>query len=114
MKSGLSRDELVRICAILETVPGVKKAVLFGSRAMGLARSSSDIDIMLYGDDLKMRDIMQMHSLLEETDLPYQFDLIRHDAKNVALLEHVKQYGKIIFQKEQAPRARSVNAKDRG
>ena len=99
MKSGLSRDELAQICAILETVPSVDKAVLFGSRAMGLARTNSDVDIMLYGNGLKMSDIMQINSLLEETTLPYQFDLIRHDAKNAALLEHVQQYGKVIFER---------------
>ena len=103
MTSGLSPIELARICAILQTIPGVNKAVLFGSRAMGLARANSDVDLMLYGDDLKMGDIMQIHSLFEETELPYQFDLIRHDAKNAALLEHVKQYGKIIFQRKQTP-----------
>ena len=47
------------------------------SRAMGLARANSDIDIMLYGDGLKMQKIMQINSLLEETTLPYHFDLIR-------------------------------------
>ena len=103
MTSGLSPVELARICTILQTVAGVNKAVLFGSRAMGLARANSDVDLMLYGDNLKLCDIMQIHSLLEETELPYQFDLIRHDAKNAALLEHVKQYGEIIFQRDNAP-----------
>ena len=99
MKNGLSHDELAQICAILETVPSVDKAVLFGSRAMGLARANSDVDIMLYGDGLQLSDIMQINSLLEETSLPYQFDLVRHDTKNSALLEHVKQYGEVIFQR---------------
>ena len=106
MKSGLSRDELAQIRAILETVPSVDKAVLFGSRAMGLARTNSDVDIMLYGDGLKMQDIMQISSLLEETTLPYQFDLIHHDAENPALLEHVEQYGKVIFQREKIKNSR--------
>jgi len=99
MKNGLSQDELARIRAILETVPTVDKAVLFGSRATGLARSNSDVDIMLYGDGLKMSDMMQISCLLEETTLPYQFDLIRHDTENPALLDHAKQYGRVIFQR---------------
>ncbi len=99
MKSGLSHDELAQICAVLETVPSVEKAVLFGSRAMGLARSNSDVDIMLYGNGLTMQDVMQISGLLDETTLPYQFDLIRNDVKNPALLEHVRRYGKVIFQR---------------
>ena len=99
MKNGLSQDELARICAILKTVPSVDKAVLFGSRAMGLARTNSDVDIMLYGDKLKIRDIVEINSLLDETTLPYHFDLIRYDAKNLNLIEHVERYGKVIFQR---------------
>jgi len=100
MKNGLPHEDMARICAILETVPSVDKAVLFGSRAMGLARYNSDVDIMLYGDELNMFDIMQISNLLDETTLPYQFDLIRHNTKNAALLDHVKQYGKVIFQRK--------------
>ena len=105
MKNGflLRHDELARIRAILDTVTSVDKAVLFGSRAMSLARFNSDVDIMLYGDGLKMLDILRINSLLEETTLPYQFDLIHHDAKNPALLEHVKQYGEVIFQRTKIP-----------
>jgi len=100
MKTDLTDEELMQIRSILKTVPSVGKAVLFGSRAMGLARSNSDVDIMLYGDGLKMIDIMQINRLLEETTLPYHFDLIRYDVKNQTLLDHVKQYGKVIFEQE--------------
>lgn len=99
MKNGLSRDELAKICAVLETVTSVDKAVLFGSRAMGTARPHSDIDIMLFGDGLKLVDIMQISSLLEETTLPYQFDLIHYATKNSALIKHVQHYGIVIFQR---------------
>ena len=103
MKNGLSHEELGRIRAILETVLSIDKAVLFGSRATGFARDNSDVDIMLYGNGLKLVDILRVNSLLEETTLPYQFDLIRHDAENSALLDHVNQYGKVIFQRKKTP-----------
>ncbi len=101
MKTGLTDDEMVRVRAALEAVPAVEKAVLFGSRAMGLARSNSDVDILLYGDALRTRDVLRVASLLDATTLPYQFDLIRYDANNAALLEHVRQYGKVIFQRQE-------------
>ena len=99
MKNGLSQEEMARICAVLETIPSVDKAILFGSRAMGLARSNSDVDIMLCGDGLKFDDIAQISSLLDDTTLPYQFDLIRYDVKNPALLEQVKRHGEIIYER---------------
>lgn len=100
MKTGLSNDEMAQIRAALEAVPAVEKAVLFGSRAMGLARSNSDVDILLYGDALQTRDVLRVAGLLDATTLPYQFDLIRHDANNAALLKHVRKYGKVIFQRQ--------------
>jgi O-succinylbenzoate synthase len=99
-KIGLAAYELEQILAILESVPAVNMATIFGSRATGLARPNSDVDIMLYGDDLLLQDIAQISSLLDETTLPYQFDLILHkNVDNHALMEHVKQYGIVIFQR---------------
>ncbi|MDR2884662.1 MAG: nucleotidyltransferase domain-containing protein [Deferribacteraceae bacterium] len=100
MSTGLSTNELAQIYTILEAVSAVDKAVLFGSRAMGVARTNSDIDIMLYGDTLQLQDIMQINRLLDDTTLPYHFDLIRYDdVDNQALLEHVQQFGLVIFQR---------------
>ena len=99
MKNGLSHEEMAQIRAVLETVPSVDKAILFGSRAMGLARHNSDVDIMLCGNGLKIDDVAQISSLLDDTTLPYQFDLLRYDVKNPALLEQVKRYGEIIYER---------------
>ena len=43
-----------------------------------------------------MGDVAHARALLEETTLPYQFDLVLHDAENKTLQEHVRQYGKVI------------------
>ena len=92
--TGLSEKELEQIRAVLRSVPAIEKSVLFGSRAMGLARGNSDVDIMLYGDTLSMGDVAHVRALLEETTLPYQFDLVLYDAENEKLQEHVRRYGK--------------------
>ena len=94
--TGLTEKEWEQIRAVLRVVPAIEKAVLFGSRAMGLARGNSDVDIILYGEELTMGDVAHVRALLEETTLPYQFDLVLHDAGNKALQEHVRQYGKIV------------------
>lgn len=94
--TGLTEKEWEQIRTVLRAVPAIEKAVLFGSRAMGLARGNSDVDIMLYGEELTMGDVAHARALLEETTLPYQFDLVLHDAENKTLQEHVRQYGKVI------------------
>lgn len=94
--TGLTEKEWEQIRTVLRAVPAIEKAVLFGSRAMGLARGNSDVDIMLYGEKLTMGDVAHARALLEETTLPYQFDLVLHDVENRTLQEHVRQYGKVI------------------
>ena len=97
--TGLTEKEWEQIRTVLRAVPAIEKAVLFGSRAMGLARGNSDVDIMLYGEELTMGDVAHARALLEETTLPYQFDLVLHDAGNKALHEHVRRYGTEIIGK---------------
>ncbi len=100
MTHELSHDELTRICCVLETAATLEQAVLFGSRAVGQARRGSDVDIMLYGQELQGRDVAEIAGLLDETTLPYQFDLLRRqDVTNEALLEQVEKFGKVIFRR---------------
>ena len=101
MGNGLTTEEQKTIAAVFAQVPAIERAVLFGSRAMGLARSNSDVDIALYGEKLSLPDILHTASLLEETPLPYQFDLISHASiTSPDLLEHIRQYGKEMYRKE--------------
>lgn len=104
MGNGLTTEEEKTIAAVFAQVPAIERAVLFGSRAMGLARSNSDVDIALYGEKLRLSDILHAASLLEETLLPYQFDLISHASiTSPDLLEHIRQYGKEMYRKERNP-----------
>lgn len=104
MSNGLTTEERKTIAAVFAQVPAIERAVLFGSRAMGLARSNSDVDIALYGEKLRLSDILHAASLLEETLLPYQFDLISHASiTSPDLLEHIRQYGKEMYRKESNP-----------
>ena len=96
--TGLTEKEWEQIRTVFRAVPAIEKAVLFGSRAMGLARGNSDVDIMLYGEELTMGDVAHARALLEETTLPYQFDLILCDSMNTKLRKHIEQYGKILIE----------------
>lgn len=96
-ETGLTEKEWEQIRAALRAVPAIEKAVLFGSRAMGLARGNSDVDIMLYGEKLTMGDVAHARALLEETTLPYQFDLVLYDEGNESLREHIEQHGRILL-----------------
>lgn len=73
-ESMLESRELQLVCGVLARHPAVTGAILFGSRAKGTARASSDIDIALEGID----DPLQAEAIaseLEELPLPYTFDV---------------------------------------
>lgn len=82
----------------LSSVSGVKKAILYGSRAKGNYKPFSDIDITLVGDSLSRRDLNVASCALDDLLLPYQIDLSLYDTlKNEDLIEHINHYGVEIF-----------------
>jgi predicted nucleotidyltransferase len=97
MQYGLSENMVSKIYTVLGQYPAVEKAVIYGSRAKGNFKPSSDIDIALKGNiDLKLlsRIILNLDDLL----LPYKFDLsIYNHIANQELLDHIDRVGKIIW-----------------
>ncbi len=75
-KSGLSTQDMDNILNKIKMNSRVQKAVLFGSRAMGNYKDGSDIDIALFGKDLKLNDLLDMSSELDNLWLPNRFDLV--------------------------------------
>lgn len=98
MPYGLTDIELQKLTMALSSVSGVKKAILYGSRAKGNYRPFSDIDITLVGDSLSRRDLNVVSRALDDLLLPYQIDLSLYDTlKNEDLIEHINHYGVEIF-----------------
>lgn len=72
----------------------IKKLIIFGSRARGDFRQTSDIDLAASGGDFNMFAVD-----LEETSTLLKFDLINLDGPvEDALLESIKKEGRIIYE----------------
>lgn len=99
---GLTTKDYEVIVNILQSYPKVIKATVFGSRAKGVFRTGSDVDIALFGEELDLPDIIHLSYLLnEETPLPYKFDLLNFNQINEEnLIEHINRVGKVIFERE--------------
>ncbi len=88
---GLKSSEIEIIKKELSKI-GIKKSIVFGSRAIGREKRGSDVDIAIVGDELKANYILN-----EETNLPYYFDVINLEKiTNKELLEHIKRVGKTL------------------
>jgi len=77
--------------------------VIFGSRALGNAKSGSDVDLAFIGKDLTLQLVGRIQNYLEEeTLLPYFFDCVHLEStENRELLAHIHDYGKVLYERSQ-------------
>jgi len=96
--TGLSDVQISRIRSVIESYPGIRQAVLFGSRAMGSHRYGSDIDIALDADDLTIEDLLKLNSLIDDLNLPFKVDLVHiQRIDNADLIDHIHRVGKVLY-----------------
>ncbi len=98
MPFGIKENQLEKIKDTLMHYPGIKDAVLFGSRAKGINKKGADIDIALIGKSLTLNDVLSLQQKLEELWLPYKFDLILyHKIDEPELINHIQRVGVSLF-----------------
>ena len=91
---GLKINVINKICGILHKYPVIKKVMLYGSRAMGRARTGSDIDLCIESDELTLTQLLAIENEIDELLLPWKVDLsLRHQIDNPALLQHIQSVG---------------------
>lgn len=96
---GLSEEELSTLQNVFSNFDNISQVILFGSRAIGTNRKSSDVDLAIKGEDLGINTISKLKNILEEqTKLPYFFDIIIYDhINNQELKEQIDKYGVSIW-----------------
>ncbi|SMM98919.1 Nucleotidyltransferase [uncultured Candidatus Thioglobus sp.] len=88
---GLDDKEIQAIKVVLNS-NNITKSIVFGSRAKGNYKKSSDVDIAIIGNERKIA-----YQLNEEGNLPYFFDIINlQKITNKNLLAHIDRVGKEI------------------
>ena len=85
--------------------PQVEKAILYGSRAKGVYKDGSDIDLTLCGGaDLTLNVRHRIANALDDLPLLYTIDLsILHDIGDVDVIEHIQLVGVPMYEKKQRP-----------
>jgi predicted nucleotidyltransferase len=99
MKYGLPDRTLADLNAIFHRYPGIKQAVLYGSRAKGKYRGGSDIDLTLKTDNSFTRsDLLRIAGDFDDSDIPYFVDVsIYHQLSNPDLVAHINRVGKTLY-----------------
>jgi len=101
---GLTDRTVSKIAGVLERFPAVETAVLFGSRAKGVHKRGSDIDLALVGTGLSWRVLGKIEDALDDLLLPYGFSLIIYDNKtDAAVAAHIQRVGCTFYEREPVP-----------
>ncbi len=94
---GLDLSSLLQILLQLTKYPQIEEVILFGSRAMGNFKSTSDIDICIKGS-VSENDLASIKSALDDNISPYEIDLLLHNTvQDPAVLKHIQSFGKILY-----------------
>lgn len=99
---GFKEKEHKLIVGALKKFPEIESAKIFGSRALGNYKPSSDVDVAIYGRAVTRGTIVRLKNLLEEElPLPYFFDIIDYNSlSNGKLIGHIDNNGLVLFQQD--------------
>lgn len=101
MAYGLSDSEMAEMARVFASNEKVKEVILYGSRAKGTHKAFSDVDVTLVGDGLCREDIYAIRGALEESSLPYEFDVsIYSELRNEELRKHIGRVGKVVWKRD--------------
>ncbi len=99
MRIGLSEETIQAINNVFKQYPKIKKVILYGSRAKGTHKPSSDIDLVIMTDNMEFEEYLQLQVQLDELMLPYAIDLsIFKDIEHEDLIDHIQRAGVIFYE----------------
>lgn len=97
---GLKRATIDKINGVFSAHPHVENVILYGSRAKGNYRNSSDIDLTIEGVAVTLSELLKLESELDDLLLPYKIDLsLLHRIDDPDLLDHIRRIGVIFYEK---------------
>ena len=86
-------DSVRPLVARLSAAPGVRRVVLFGSRARGDHRPRSDVDLALDAPGLADADWLRLHADADDARTLYHVDLVRLDRVPDRLRQRIEREG---------------------
>ena len=99
-KFGLLQDDINRIKTVFSKYDQIEEVLIYGSRAMGNFKLSSDIDLSLLGRKIDLSLQQQIEFDLDDLMLPYKFDVSVYDGiSNPQFLDHIQRVGKEFYKK---------------
>ena len=100
MEFGLNQETIDKINSVFRKHPEIDKVIIYGSRAKGNYRNGSDIDLTVFGNDLKYDLAGKLNSEIDDLNTPYLFDIsIFEKLTSPSLKDHINRVGKVFYEK---------------
>jgi len=97
---GLTPSEVTAIHSVFSRYSEISKVIIYGSRAMGTYKNSSDIDLTLDGESLELTHMQRIATELDDVMLPYKIDLsLLGKIQNPAFLDHIQRVGQVFYER---------------
>ena len=98
---GLTPKHLAIIRAtIMPFAASIERVGIFGSRATGVAKPNSDLDIVLYGR-VNQETVNRIYTLFTVSYLPFTVDVQAYDlVKYPPLKQHIDDHMQLLFSRE--------------
>jgi len=94
MQFGLSIEDITKIKEVIAKFSEIERVIIYGSRAKGNYKPSSDIDLTLVGEKLTLTKLQELENEIDDLLLPYKFDVsIFHQISNPDLIDHIERVG---------------------
>ncbi|MCK4260679.1 MAG: nucleotidyltransferase domain-containing protein [Halanaerobiales bacterium] len=101
MKFGLKDNELKNIVKAIKGFKQIEKAVIFGSRARGDYKRTSDIDIAIYSKQITSTELNLLRDQLSELDVIYKIDVVDfYGLRKEGLIKNIEDEGEEIFRSD--------------
>ena len=97
----MTDNELQLLFSLFARQKEIGQVILYGSRAMGTHKPFSDVDITLMGIGLKRSHLTRLMAEIDESTLPYSFDIsIFSQLTNPELIEQIEKTGIVLYTRE--------------
>lgn len=98
---GLKEGDIKYIINTVKQFDEIEAVGIFGSRAKESYRQQSDIDIMLYGNDINIGVLFQVKTLLDdESPYPYYVDVKHYESLSESIFKaEVDNSVQLIYRK---------------
>ena len=96
--SGLADEILDDLRRVFARHPTIEEVRLFGSRAKGMHRPGSDIDLAVFAPSMSEEEFSALWTEIDELPILFKIDLLHWDRlANLALKDKIRREGRRIY-----------------